>query len=202
MRWELLRAKAMNKAYVPFTTDSVMLQVASYYEGGDPNDAMLAHYLLGCVYRDLGEAPRAIDSYQKAIGHADTTKKKCDYYTLASSYAQMGMLFHQQFLLSYEAEAHRQAVHFNLLAKDTLNALYQMKMIAGDYILQNKPDSAELVLLDVIANYERSGFHIQALQTLTMLMHIYKDLPNRLNDLRQVINKLHCINVICKKKNC
>ena len=64
-----------------------------------------------------------------------------------------------------------------------------MKMIAGDYILQNKPDSAELVLLDVIANYERSGFHIQALQTLTMLMHIYKDLPNRLNDLRQVINR-------------
>ncbi|MBQ4393544.1 MAG: hypothetical protein II826_10620, partial [Prevotella sp.] len=49
MRHELLRAKAMNKAYVNFTTDSVMKEVADYYDShGTPNERMEAHYLLGC----------------------------------------------------------------------------------------------------------------------------------------------------------
>ena len=50
MRAELLKAKAQNKAYVDFTTDSVMLEVADYYDHhGSANDRMLAHYLLGCT---------------------------------------------------------------------------------------------------------------------------------------------------------
>ncbi|MBQ4391555.1 MAG: hypothetical protein II826_00390, partial [Prevotella sp.] len=49
LRHELLRAKAMNKAYVNFTTDSVMKEVADYYDShGTPNERMEAHYLLGC----------------------------------------------------------------------------------------------------------------------------------------------------------
>ena len=32
MRYELLRATAQNKAYVDFTTDSVMKEVADYYD--------------------------------------------------------------------------------------------------------------------------------------------------------------------------
>ena len=48
----------MNKNYVPFSTDSVMQEVADYYDHhGPPNERMEAHYLLGCVYRDMGEAP-------------------------------------------------------------------------------------------------------------------------------------------------
>jgi len=60
MYLELLRAKAMNKASVPFTTDSVMRRVARYYDRhGSPNQRLLAHYLLGC-------APRALEEYQRA----------------------------------------------------------------------------------------------------------------------------------------
>ena len=104
MRHELLRAKAMNKAYVDFTVggdlqspDSVMRVVADYYDRhGTPNERMEAHYLLGCTYRDMGEAPRAIDCYLDAAACADTTAKNCDYYTLASIYAQMAKLYHQR----------------------------------------------------------------------------------------------------------
>ena len=61
MRFYLLQAKAQNKAAVDFTSDSVMKSVVAYYDRhGTHNDRLLAHYLLGCVYRDLGEAPRAI----------------------------------------------------------------------------------------------------------------------------------------------
>ena len=74
MYLELLRAKAMNKASVPFTSDSVMRRVAQYYDRhGSPNQRLLAHYLLGCVYRDLGSSPRALEEYQRAVSQADST---------------------------------------------------------------------------------------------------------------------------------
>ena len=59
MRHRLLQAKGRNKAYVPFTSDSVMIDVVDYYDHhGTANEQIEAHYLLGCVYRDLGEAPK------------------------------------------------------------------------------------------------------------------------------------------------
>ena len=64
MRFELLRAKAMNKGDILFTSDSVMRQVTDYYDShGTDNERMEAHYLLGCVYRGLYEVPRAIDCF-------------------------------------------------------------------------------------------------------------------------------------------
>ena len=61
MHAELLRGKAMNKAYVNFTTDSVMLEVVDWYERhGNANQKMLAYYVLGCAYRDLEDALSAL----------------------------------------------------------------------------------------------------------------------------------------------
>ena len=79
MRIELLKAKAQNKAYIDFTTDSVMLEVADYFDHhGTPNDRMLAHYLLGCTYRDMKEAPMSLQCYYDAVEAADTTSADCD----------------------------------------------------------------------------------------------------------------------------
>ena len=54
MHAELLRGKAMNKAYVNFTTDSVMLEVVDWYERhGNANQKMLAYYVLGCAFAPI-----------------------------------------------------------------------------------------------------------------------------------------------------
>ena len=189
MRHELLYAKAMNKAYVPFTTDSVMKAVTNYYDRhGTPNERMEAHYLLGCTYRDMGEAPRAIDCYLDAAACADTTAKDCDFWMMASVYGQMAYLYHQQFLLSYEIDAHRLASRYNYLAGDTLYALFEQKMIAGAYILQNKKDSAETILNDVIRLYRERGQEQKALQTSTMMMCLLIDSLGRQTELKQLID--------------
>lgn len=55
----LSEAEEQNSNYIPFTTDSAMLDVVDFYDShGNANERMKAHYLLGCVYRDLGEAPK------------------------------------------------------------------------------------------------------------------------------------------------
>ena len=135
MRYQLLRHQAMNKAFVPFTSDSLMLDVTDYYDRhGTANERMQAHYLLGCVYRDMKEAPHAIDCYLDAIVKADTTRNDCDFRTLSSVYSQIADLYHQQLLLSYEIEARRQAHKNALLAHDTLRAISDLKLSASAYI--------------------------------------------------------------------
>ena len=184
MRHALLTAKAMNKAYVPLTADSLMTVVADYYDShGTPNEQMEAHYLLGCTYRDLGEAPAALAAYQDAIDRADTTAQDCDYRTLGCVYSQMARVFHQQLLFANEIEARQNAGHYAYLDKDTLNALYEQKMIAGIYIIQDKKDSAERMLLQSIQLYRRHGYKQDALLTSMMLMHLYVDQPNHQREL-------------------
>ena len=88
MRYELLSHKAMNKACITFTSDSVMKEVVAYYDHhGSANERMLANYVLGCVYRDLHEAPVALEYYNKATEQADTTAADCDYGTLYRVYS-------------------------------------------------------------------------------------------------------------------
>ena len=189
MHDELLRAREMNKGYVPFTTDSVMKQVVAYYDRhGTPNERMEAHYLLGCAYRDMGETPRAVDCYLDAAACADTTASDCDFWMMASVYGQMATLYHRQLLFSYEIDAHRQASHYNLLSGDTLSSLYEQKMVAGISILQNRKDSVEAILQNTINLYNELGYQQEAVQTTTMLMSLYSEKPERLPDLKRLID--------------
>ena len=90
MHYDLIYAKAMNKSFVDFTTDSVMKRVVAYYDRhGSVNERMLAYYLLGCVYRDLQDAPASLDNYYKAVELADTTSASCDYALLARIHGAM-----------------------------------------------------------------------------------------------------------------
>jgi len=68
MYWRLLRIKAADKAYIPFTSDSAAIAVMHYYEdGGDRALLPTAYYYAGRASADIGDAPQALDYYQKAL---------------------------------------------------------------------------------------------------------------------------------------
>ena len=189
MRHDMEQAEAQNKAYEPFTTDSVALAFTCYYDRyGSANERLKAHYLLGCAYRDLGESPRAIDYFMDALAAADTTASDCDFHTMAAVCSQMASVFHRQLLLTKEIEVLQKARHFNLLAKDTLNAINSMKMAVGAYILQNKTDSAERLMLHVMDLYREHDYRQAALQASTILMYLYAELPDKQDDLKALID--------------
>lgn len=163
MRYELLYHKAMNKAYIPFTSDSVMLEVVDYYEHhGSENERMLAYYVLGCVYRDMHEAPTALEYYHKATEQADTTSKDCDYSTLARVYNQMGVLFDKQYLPYQELAAYENSSKYALQAGDTLDAIrtYQNRM--GTFAILGKIDSAIIINLNAAKMFRRIGKNYEA----------------------------------------
>lgn len=139
MRYQLLYHKAMNKADISFSSDSIMKNVVAYYENhGTSNERMLAYYMLGCVYRDIHEAPLALEYYNKATEQADTISQDCDYSTLYRIYSQMGVLFEKQYLFNQEFIAYNKATKYAYMAKDTLNALL---CYMNSYIDLNQNDS-------------------------------------------------------------
>lgn len=193
MRYSLLTMKAQNKAYVPFTSDTIAKDLVSYYDdNGSPNDRLLARYLLGCVYRDLGEAPHAVDCYLDAVNHADTTATNCDFYTLSSVYSQLATVFYRQLLLSNEIDARKKASHYAFLANMPKWGIYNIDMIAGTYILMNKKDSAEIILKSVLEQYRKFGYFQQALRSSKTLMFLYTESPQRLAEAKTLMDQFEC----------
>ncbi len=158
MRYELLRHKAMNKACITFTSDSVMKEVVDYYDHhGSANERMLANYVLGCVYRDLHEAPMALEYYNKATEQADTTATDCDYGTLYRVYSQMGFLFSKQYLPYQLLDAFGKAVKYAYLAKDTLNAIINYQNRENAYSYLGNKDSVIAINLHAATMFKQIG---------------------------------------------
>ena len=188
MRFDLLEAKAQNKAFVNFTSDSIAKDFTNYYDShGTPNERMLAHYLLGCVYRDLGEAPMAVDCYLDAIAQADTTANDCDFYILSCAYAQMADVYHKTLLLSNEIIARGQASHFAELAGSRYYAIYNYERIAGAFLLLNQRDSAESIWKNSIAQYQKNGFNQDAVEISTKLMYFYLKYVDKPSEVKQLM---------------
>ena len=158
MRYELLRHKAMNKACITFTSDSVMKKVVDYYDNhGSANERMLANYVLGCVYRDMYEAPMALEYYNKATEQADTTAADCDYGTLYRVYSQMGFLFSKQYLPYQLLDAFGKAVKYAYLAKDTLNAIINYQNRENAYSYLGNKDSVIAINLQAAKLFKKHG---------------------------------------------
>ncbi|MBQ4392298.1 MAG: hypothetical protein II826_04200, partial [Prevotella sp.] len=168
MRHELLRAKAMNKAYVNFTTDSVMKVVADYYDShGTPNERMEAHYLLGCTYRDLGEAPRALDCFNDAVSCVEKLQTgdesleiinaDCDYSQLCRIYAQKADILWHQSLLDDYLETLDKAIFYAEKANDSIVMLNSLAYKMCAYEKKNMPDSVISIHRKIHDSYLKIG---------------------------------------------
>ncbi len=191
MRYDLLHLKAENKADVLLkNSDSIAKQLVNYYKRwGSANEKMLAYYLLGRCYSDMGDAPRAIDTYQNAISQADTTAKDCDYLTLSCVYSQMAGMYHKQLLFINEIKACNQASYYAYLAKDTLKAIINIGKSATAQILLNKRENAETCLKEARKLFFQHNYVQEALQSSTVLMYIYVQDPQKLIEAKQLIDE-------------
>ena len=182
-------ADSLNGSYIPITSDSLLREAVAYFDSqGTPNERLRARYLLGCAYRDMEEAPRAIEAWQDAIACADTTVADCEYSLVGKAYSQMANLLHRQLLLSDEIDARKQAFHYTFLSGDTLVAIHEYKLIAGSYLLQNKNDSAESILKEAIKRYQEYGHFQEGLKASIMLMHLYAEQTSQLTVLKDLID--------------
>ncbi len=162
------RAERQNQNWDSITgIDSILMAVKYVDRHGSNNNKVRAYYLLGCAYRDAGEAPNALEAFHEAADRADTTSVDCDYGLLVKIHAQSSELFRYQ-QLSYEMleelEAQRRCA---IKAGNTKADINAIERSAEAYQLLNMPDSIISFRMRASTMYEQCGFTEEAAQTLS-----------------------------------
>ena len=139
MYYRLLRIKANDKAYITHTSDSVILPVLHYYIEKNNSHLPEAYYYAGRVYRDLGDAPQALDYFQKA----DEALPEGEVNRLRSNiYSQMGTLFTYQEIHEEALKMFKKAYRCDEILKDSSSLVYDLRDMAYEHRCGGKRDSA------------------------------------------------------------
>jgi tetratricopeptide (TPR) repeat protein len=202
MHRELLRAREMNTNYIPFTVgaDSVMKAVVAYYDRhGTPAERMEAHYLLGCVYRDMGEAPQALQCFQEAVGGTGAFGTEASETSgaawaavpdvspsdppgasgpsgtsrlLIKVYGQMAELFDAQNLPDDEISAMKEVQRYALLEHDSLMYIRTLELMTKPYYKLG--DTAKVIetVWEAHRLYTEMGDSQKAVNAFATLAHI------------------------------
>ena len=168
MRFHLLRTNAENKCDTVLTARhaALMRRVCDYYDRKSPspfgegsggrlsNSRMLAHYLLGRCYSDMGEAPAALQEFHNAADVADTTNLNCSYNTLGKVFSQSANL-----LLGQEApldalDEMKKVEKVALRTSDTFLFLVNRERMAVAYEMLGTPDTAISIRKSVAKVFE------------------------------------------------
>ena len=163
MKFHLLEAKAMNKGFVDFTSDSTMLEVVDYYMNhGNDKEKLISNYLLGCVYRDLRDSPTALPYLYKATEYASDDKES--YMMLMRIHNQIAELYMNQALATQAVKEYDNVYHYSILAGDTIDAILSINRKASAYSLINQVDSAVILKDKAISMFNTMGLKKYAAQ--------------------------------------
>lgn len=143
MYYRLLKTKAKDKEYIRHTSDSLMKEVVHFYESHRNTEKLMeAYYYLGCVYRDMKDAPRAMVAFQKAIEVGGNTQQ---YDILGRVYEQMGTILAYQSLYEDALKAYKTSYAYNVKQKEGegKGIVYALRNQGRMYEVLNRLDSAE-----------------------------------------------------------
>ena len=159
----LLRIKVDDKLYRPITHyRDTILQLVDYFEQhprvlprllGKTGPA-LPYLYAGRIYSDLGDAPQALDYYQRALDvmpvgqiengewkiENEETRRLAKQRNLLCSL--IGNLFSYQYLFEEAVPLLEQANHWASLASDTNAMIFNYRDLAEQYKYLDKPDSS------------------------------------------------------------
>ena len=158
MRLLMLKAKAQNKLYLPMPSDTIFNEVVSYYDRhGSANDRMLSRYLLGCIYRDMDNGPKAVRCYLEALELADTTSKDCNYSMLSKIQGQLATVYNANGMYVKALEADSQASIYAKKAGNIYDFIRQKEFVGGDYYALHDTVRAIKTAKECIRLYEKHG---------------------------------------------
>lgn len=174
MRCLLLNMQAQDKTNTPVTTEEDAKRCVKFYEAnGSNNDKALAYYLLGCVYRDMHDAPMALENYLKAVNAADTTGSKCNPRLLRTIYGQIGDIYHYQNLPQNELKAQKEFQKYAEMLNDKYESIIAKTTYAPAYFLMGQRDSCTKISLETYKEFLEAGYNKNAAMSLPFPIHIY-----------------------------
>lgn len=173
MTCRMLMAKAQNKLYLQLSADTKFQEVVDYYDSwGTDNEKMQAYYLMGCVFRDQKDAPKAMMSYKKAIECADTLRKECDYKVLFGIYGQMADIYRYQYLHKQSIECYKKYSYYAAKANNMASYIQGFELIASEYYALGDTLKAVEQIKKGYWQYKAHGMRQDAAQMLPTLIYV------------------------------
>ena len=173
MRLLMLKAKAQNKLYLPMPSDTIFNEVVSYYDRhGSANDRMLSRYLLGCIYRDMDNGPKAVRCYLEAVEQADTTDKNCDYRVLCRLYGQLTEFYKMRNLPKEALQELDKSIYYAEKAGDTVSACFGHEAMIYLHYALGDTVSALSKVEDCRNRYLEHGMHEEAAGVYPVLIYV------------------------------
>ncbi len=130
--YDLLTIKANDKNYNTHTSDSLILDVISYYEHhkDDPYYPEALYYG-GRVYSDLGDYPTSLKYFHRALDELDDDNKHLALKGHVLS--QTGRLLNKMRMYKDAAQCIQQSLTVSGILKDTLNLMYDAMLLGHNY---------------------------------------------------------------------
>lgn len=140
--YDLLTIKAQDKAFMPHTTDSLILDVVNYYEShSDKNLYPEALYYAGRVYHDLGDLPEALNYYYKALDYITSFDMRNSIK--GNLLSQIAGVLNSMRLYDQTVPYLEEVIHIDSIRCDTINTIYDLEQLGSLYLHTEKYDSAE-----------------------------------------------------------
>lgn len=133
----LLKTHAEDKLYVTHLSDSIMQEVADYYDGkGTPAQRAHAHYVLGRVYCDMHLSGSAISSFAKALEVKGDDADTYLYKYKAATW--MGTLYGDKCLWQEAITVEKKAYSYALRLRKKVYVIFALRNIGRMYGHQGK----------------------------------------------------------------
>lgn len=187
--YHLLTIKASDKLYVPSTSDSLIRRIIAHYEnGGDERLLPEVYYYAGRVYSDLGDAPQALDYFQKALDlvENDTTNLKLK----SVIYSQMGYTAFFCNIYKRALYFHSKNYEIGKRQKDSISMVYGLMDIGNCYEMMHKLDSAKIVYykaLDIALQTKDKELESTITTQIAAFCHTNNDVQEGLRLIRKAI---------------
>ena len=175
MKYAILYASCRNKLYEKMPEPKDFFKVVEYYdENGNQNDKMYAHYLLGCIYRDMDDAPEALKCYYDARNMiTDTTK--CDNRILMCVWGQMADVYRSQHIWKEEHEARVKYIQYARKIGNVEQELLGYEHLVKNYLTRGMESKVLELTKKVVAMYRAHGMRDMSASVYPYAINIYLD---------------------------
>ena len=143
---DLMDIKTRDKADADITGDTAIVDIMEYFDDEGPDEVRgEAYYYGGRVYREMGDAPQALDYYQKA----QDAYPQDQTFMKGKIASQMGQIFLELYMFDHAKTKFQEAIHHQKECKDSVGLMYNFCNLREVYQWLNCYDS-------VIPNYDKS----------------------------------------------
>ena len=189
-RFDLLRVKSADKAYVRHTSDSLIRTVLGYYEkhrGSEQYPEAL--YYGGRVYSDLGDSPTALRYFQKAIIVLET-KEMSNNKLLTKVLSQTARLLNSRRLYKDAIPYIDKAVEIETQEQDSIGLMYDIEFAGAIRMHAGYYDEASRLFRKsmAMAVCRDTSFAIQNKMQLAAIKYYKKENDSALALIRELPN--------------